>query len=87
MPVDPAEDPRVVLWRRAVRYSMGPVFREAMLPGGSFQPGRAQAQLHQHVRFAVLSVVPPERGQWLFHTTFTCNETKNESNFSNLSLA
>lgn len=79
MPVDPAEDPRVVLWCRTVRYPMGPVLRETVLPSGGLQPGRAQAQLHQHVRFAVLSIVPPERGQRLLHTTFTCKERRKKN--------
>lgn len=72
VPVDPAEDPWVVLWCRTVGYPVGPVLREAVLPGGGFQSRRAQTQLHQHVRFAVLGVVPPQRGQRFFHATFTC---------------
>lgn len=72
VPVDPAEHPRIVLWRAAVGDPVRPVLGQSVLPGRGFQAGRAQAQLHHDVRFAVLGVVAPQCGQRFLHASVTC---------------
>lgn len=71
MSIDPTEYTRIVLWCTALRNAMRPIFGEAMLACRCFQSGRTNANTHHDIRFIVLGVVTPERGQWFLHTIVT----------------
>lgn len=72
VPIDPAEDFRIVARRTAERDAMRPVFGEAVLPRGGLQAGWAEADTHRDVRLVVLRVVAPQCGQRFLHAAFAC---------------
>lgn len=78
VPVDPAEDSRIVLWCTAVRNAIRPVLGETVLAGGGLQAGSAHLYTHDHIRFSVLSVVAPQRVQLLLHAAFACKKGESE---------
>lgn len=72
--VDPAEDLGELRRAGAVGDAVGPVLGEAVLLGDAFEAGVGDGQLHDHVRFGRLVVVPPQSGKRLVHASFTCKK-------------
>lgn len=70
--VDPNEEPRVRLGRRAIGDSVGPVLRETVILGCGCQTSVRHRELHRDVRTIAAHVIAPQRRHRLLHATFAC---------------
>ena len=71
VPVYPAEYPGVWGMSCAVGDPVRPVFRQSVLLSNSPQSTSDNCHLHQNVSFVRADVVPPQRGEWLVHTSIS----------------
>lgn len=69
--VDPAEQFGVVRRTGAVGDAVGPVLGEAVLLGEALETGVGDGELHHHVWFCGLLVVPPQRRERLLYAALT----------------
>lgn len=71
VPVDPAEEARVMRGAGAVGDAVGPVLREAVLLREALQAGVGHRELHHDVRLRGLLIVSPQCSERFLDATFT----------------
>ena len=79
LPVNPAENFRIIGICVAEGDSIGPVLRQAVLLGHGLKSGGADGDLHQDVRLLGARVVLPQGRQRLVRTAVTCKKIGDEN--------